>query len=113
MQSLNKPKERTVSFQKYSELFVLKHKESRMKSFILLGIAIALISSAIFGQTAAGSLAGVVSGPDGVLPGASVVVTDNQTKLERTIITNGSGGFELPQLSVGSYTVKVTAAGFK
>jgi hypothetical protein len=42
-----------------------------------------------------------------------VTVTDSQTKKERTVITNGEGGFTVTQLDFGTYAVKVTAQGFK
>jgi len=64
-------------------------------------------------QSDTGRLVGTVSGPDGVIVGATVTVTDNQTGKEYKAVTNDSGGFTLPQLNVGTYTVKVTATGFK
>jgi Carboxypeptidase regulatory-like domain len=66
-----------------------------------------------FGQSATGRLVGTVSGPDGVITNASIVVKDNQTKAEHTTTSNGQGDFGFPQLNVGSYTVTVTAPGFK
>src|SRR5260370_6995917 len=66
-----------------------------------------------FGQSATGRLGGTVSGPEGVLPNANIVVTDNQTKQARNITSNGEGGFSLPQLNVGTYTVTITVTGFK
>ncbi len=68
---------------------------------------------AALAQSNTGTLSGTISGPDGVLPGATVVVTDNQTGRERKVVTTGEGGFTIPQLDVGLYTVKVTAPGFK
>lgn len=64
-------------------------------------------------QVTAGTLSGTVSGPDGVLPGATVTVTYNQTGKELTAVTDSSGNFRFPQLEVGTYSVKVTANGFK
>ncbi|MGH9899257.1 MAG: carboxypeptidase regulatory-like domain-containing protein, partial [Pyrinomonadaceae bacterium] len=64
-------------------------------------------------QTNAGRLIGTVSGPDGVLPGATVIVKDNATERERTVTTNDVGGFSVPQLEFGNYTVTITAKGFK
>jgi hypothetical protein len=58
-------------------------------------------------------LVGTVSGPDGVIAGATVTITDNQTGRERTVVTNAEGAFIFPQLEVGTYTLKVTAQGFK
>lgn len=64
-------------------------------------------------QVSTGNLVGTVSGPDGLIPGATVTITNNQTGGERTVVTGTDGGFRVPQLDVGTYTVKVTAQGFK
>jgi len=64
-------------------------------------------------QGTTGRLSGTVSGPDGALPGATVVATDNNTGKQATVITNDSGSFLFPQLEFGTYTVKISASGFK
>ncbi|MEA2204696.1 MAG: hypothetical protein QOE77_1472 [Blastocatellia bacterium] len=85
-----------------------------MKRLMFLVLTLCLFSVAALAQTSnTGSLVGTVSGPDGVIPGATVIVTDNATKRERTVLTNGEGGFIVSQLEFGTYTVKVTAPGFK
>ncbi|HEY0348993.1 MAG TPA: TonB-dependent receptor, partial [Pyrinomonadaceae bacterium] len=85
-----------------------------IKRFTFSMLALCLFAVAALAQTSnTGSIVGTVSGPDGVIPGATVTVTDNQTKKERTIVTNGEGGFTISQLDFGTYTVKVTAPGFK
>lgn len=83
--------------------------------FILAVLTFCFFAVSAFSQGAgsSGSLIGTVSGPDGVIPGASVTVTDNQTKKERTDVTNGEGAFRISQLEFGNYTVKITAPGFK
>ena len=85
-----------------------------IKRFVFTVLAVCLFSVTALAQTSnSGSLVGTVSGPDGVIPGATVTITDNQTKRERTTVTNGDGGFTFAQLEFGTYTVKVTAPGFK
>ena len=79
--------------------------------FTLLMIGLCAVSAAA--QSATGRLVGTVSGPDGVLPNATIVIVDDQTKQSRTITSNGSGSFSVSQISVGTYTVTVTATGFK
>lgn len=75
--------------------------------FMLIGYAM------LFAQGTGGRLSGTVSGPDGLLPGAKVVVTDNSSNREYTVVTNDSGFYVVPQLEFGTYTVKITANGFK
>jgi hypothetical protein len=73
-----------------------------------------MISSAIiFAQTTTGRLIGTVSGPDGLLPGATVTVTDTQTNREYTAVTDSDGSFQFEQLSFGVYTVRISQQGFK
>lgn len=83
-----------------------------MKSFLLI-ITICLLAANILAQNTTGKIVGTVSAADGAVSGATVVVTDNQTGKERTVTATGDGAFEVPQLEFGSYTVKITAAGFK
>ncbi len=66
-----------------------------------------------FAQNTTGKIVGAVSAPDGAIPGATVIVTDNQTQKERTVTANENGTFEVSQLEFGTYTVKVSAAGYK
>lgn len=82
----------------------------RLLSALFLTMIIVGVSLA---QTPTGSLVGVISGPDGVLPNATVTVTFNQTGKIKTVVTDGDGAFSLAQLEPGVYTVNVTASGFK
>lgn len=84
-----------------------------MKGFLFLLLATVLLSGAVLAQSTAGRIVGTVSGPDGVLPGATVTVIDNQTKRERVVTASDDGAFTVPQLEAGTYTVTVTVQGFK
>ncbi len=74
--------------------------------------AVLTFSVATLAQTT-GRINGTVSSADGVVPGATIVVKDNLTGRETTITTSGDGSFNVPQLEFGTYTVTVTANGFK
>ena len=76
-------------------------------------LALSLFAASAIAQTTAGRLVGTVSGPDGVLAGASIVVKDNQTGREQTVAAKEDGTFGVPQLEAGTYTVTITAPGFK
>jgi hypothetical protein len=84
-----------------------------MKRLLLLTITV--LASAIFvvAQTTSGRLSGVVSSPDGVIPGATVTATDNNTGRIQTVTTGEDGAFLFPQLEFGTYTVTITSTGFK
>lgn len=84
-----------------------------MNKFLLAIVATMMLAVATIAQTPTGRLLGVVSGPDGVLPNATITITFNATGKEQTVVTDGDGAFSLAQLEPGNYTVKITAPGFK
>ena len=84
-----------------------------MKRFSLAFVITIVSALAIFAQTTTGRLIGTVSGPDGLLPGATVTVKDNQTGRELTAVAGNDGSFQFEQLSFGTYTVRVSQTGFK
>jgi hypothetical protein len=75
----------------------------------------ALLAAAAFAQTStSGRLAGTVTDAQGaVVPNAQVIVKNNETQAQFTATANAEGSWILPSISAGSYTVTVTAAGFK
>ncbi len=79
------------------------------KTFALL----ILLSGIALAQTNTGRLVGTVASTDGVIAGATVTITDDKTSKERVVTSGGDGTFTVSQLEVGTYTVKVTANGFK
>ena len=84
-----------------------------MKRFSIALVLIALSTVFAYAQGTTGTLSGTISGPDGVLPGATVTATDSNTKREQTVTTNSEGAYKFPQLEFGTYTIKVTSPGFK
>ena len=84
-----------------------------MKRIFWFLAVMAIATTSVFAQLTSSTLSGTVSGPDGLLAGATVVVKDSQTGKETTIITNSEGGFRVPNLEVGTYSVTVTSSGFK
>jgi hypothetical protein len=90
---------------------ILSQRRRKMRIPILITAVFLFINTAAAQTT--GSLRGSVSGPDGFIPNAQVVVTDNQTGREVTVQTNGDGSFLVPRLDFGTYTVTISAQGFK
>lgn len=87
--------------------------EVKLFRSFLLCLSVMAIATLAYGQAATGRLSGTVSGPDGLIANATVVVTDNQTKQSKTVMTNDQGAFSFPQLAVGTYTATFSATGFK
>lgn len=84
-----------------------------MKKIMLATLIFCFSAALVFAQSTTGRLIGTVAGPDGLIPGATVLVTDNQTGRQLTAVTNDSGSFIFEQLPYGTYTVRITSTGFK
>src|SRR5437879_5081165 len=80
-----------------------------------LGAALVLAfqpSLAAQAQATTGVIRGVVSDPSGnVVAGARVMVTDVETRFQRTVVTNEKGVFVAPLLPLGTYEVTARAGG--
>src|SRR5438132_7600168 len=81
-------------------------------SFLAIIITIAS-AGAGYTQGASGSVSGTVKDETGgLLPGASVQVTNADTSLTRTLVTDANGRYTAPDLPPGPYEVKATLPGF-
>lgn len=78
---------------------------------IIMTICLSLVFA--FSQTTTGRLIGTVNSPDGVLPNATVKAQDTKTGKEFTVTSKDDGSFLFPQLEFGTYTVTISAQGFK
>ena len=77
-------------------------------------LALMVFASPLAYAQTSSSITGVVTDSEGgMVPGASVVVTNNATNVALEGVTNSSGQFSFPALPVGVYTVKVSLPGFK
>src|SRR6267143_3931756 len=76
---------------------------------LVLTVALPLIS-----QTSTGRILGTVRDQSGAaLPAATVTVTDVQRGITRTVTTDDSGEYVVPNLTPGIYTVRAESRGFK
>ena len=65
-------------------------------------------------QTIQGRISGTVTDSSGgVVPGVSLMVTNEGTNLSRTAVTDDHGSYVITNLAVGMYTVSVELPGFK
>ena len=78
-----------------------------------------LLSSLLFApvklhsQIVGGTISGTVLDSAGaVIPGASVVIHNQETGGERRLATDASGAYAAPSIPIGRYTINVTSAGF-
>ena len=91
--------------------------EDRRKN-VLCGKCLALFllthpTGVVYAQVEQGAIAGrVFDEAGGVVPGASVIVTETGTGVVRETLTNGVGQYAVPYLPVGIYQVTAALAGF-
>jgi len=74
-----------------------------------------LTAPGLHAQTAStGAIKGTVTDSSGaVVPNATVTATDNETGAVRTVTSGGDGSFIVTVLPLGTYRLRVQAAGFK
>lgn len=85
------------------------------RKLLYIGFAV-LLSFAAASYSAAqsvGSIRGTVTDQTGsAIPNATVTATQTSTGVSRTLTTNESGIFVFPDLPIGGYSLKISAAGF-
>lgn len=75
-------------------------------------LLLALSAGGVFAQTFTATVRGSVRGPDGVLPGAEVVLLNEATNLPRQTVTNNVGEYNFAAVPPGNYTVRATLTDF-
>src|SRR5688500_6636362 len=84
-----------------------------LRSVVVAVLGLFLAGGAAWAQATAG-LAGRVTDESGaVLPGVTVTVTQTDTGFARTVVTDGSGSYVIPNLPTGPYRLEVSLAGFR
>ncbi|MEO8077270.1 MAG: TonB-dependent receptor, partial [Acidobacteriota bacterium] len=79
---------------------------------VLAGVAGNVLPAAA--QTTLGTIRGTVYDPQqGIVPGVTVVVTDDSTSVTREATTDAGGQFEISNIRPGTYTMTASLSGFK
>ncbi len=82
--------------------------------FVLAMIMVVSATSAdAAGQSFQGGLRGTVKDPEGIVPGASVALINQDTNVSRDTVSNTAGEYSFPGVPPGTYTVRASVAGFK
>ena len=94
------------------------HRPSRTRGFcraVLLTLLVAsLLGSAALAQVTSGTIFGTVKDASGaVIPNAKVTAQASLIGESRTVTTNGTGDFVIPNLPPATYTIITEAQGFK
>ena len=87
-------------------------KKCRLRFLFVLLVALIGFSASTLAQQA--TIVGTVTDPSGaVIPNVAVSITNTDTGWNRVFPTNDAGQYVAPDLQIGHYQVKATAAGFK
>jgi hypothetical protein len=79
----------------------------------LLFVLMLPVSRRAAGQNAQGTILGHVADPSSAaVSGAKVTITNTETGVVKSVTTNSSGDYDVPQLDPGKYSVSVEASGF-
>jgi hypothetical protein len=76
-------------------------------------ICFLLLSGLLNAQTVSSITGTVTDSSGGVMPNATVTVTNDSTNVKKTVTTNSAGSYTVTDLLPGTYTVTVTNAGFQ
>ena len=87
------------------------------KVFLVWGMVLLVgcivVSPRASAQTSRATISGTIQDPTGAsIPQATVVITNIDTGIARTIVTNSSGNYNAASMVPGNYTIKVSAKGF-
>lgn len=85
-----------------------------IRSIPMVAIAMLMCIGNLFAQsTVTGGLAGTITDPQGgVVPNASVKVTNTGTNSVVTVTANGDGGYRVSNLAPGKYKIETSVSGF-
>src|SRR5437667_7551273 len=84
----------------------------RLFASVMVGIG--LFCAHAFAQTINATLGGTVSDPTrALIPGVTVTVTNTQTGIVTTVVTNETGAYQFASLQTGIYKVTAELPGFQ
>src|SRR5688572_18764934 len=86
----------------------------RVVPTLMLFAALALLAPGLASAQATAELAGRVADESGaVLPGVTVTATQTDTGFTRTVVTDDTGAWVMPNLPTGPYRLEVALQGFR
>jgi hypothetical protein len=89
----------------------IRHRSIRTA---LLSLCLALLASPAMAQFDRSQVSGrVKDSQGGLVPGATVTVTNQQTRQSTTAVTDETGFYTFPNLASGKYTITTELQGFK
>ena len=87
-----------------------------LRTLAALGLSAALllcVAPTLAAQSAQGGLRGIVKDAQGVIPGVTVTLLNEQNNTSRETVTNGVGEYSFPAVEPSRYSVRATVPGYK
>jgi hypothetical protein len=86
----------------------------RFRAALLIGaLLVVATAGSVFGQGFQGGLRGAIKDAGGVIPGVEVTLTNEQTNIKRSSVTNERGEYVFANIDPATYSVKATLQGYK
>ena len=86
----------------------------KFRATLMLGALLVMASAgAVFGQGFQGGLRGSIKDAGGVVPGVEVTLTNEQTNIKRSTVTNERGEYVFSNVDPGTFNVKASLQGYK
>jgi hypothetical protein len=86
----------------------------RFRATLMLGaLLVVATAGSVFGQGFQGGLRGSIKDAGGIIPGVEVTLTNEQTNIKRSTVTNERGEYNFANVDPGNYGVKATLQGYK
>lgn len=81
----------------------------KFRATLMVGaLLVVATAGSVFGQGFQGGLRGSIKDAGGVIPGVEVTLTNEQTNIKRSSVTNERGEFVFANVDPGNYGVKAT-----
>ena len=80
---------------------------------MLAALLVVATACTVFGQGFQGGLRGSVKDAGGVIPGVEVTLTNEQTNIKRSTVTNERGEYAFAAVEPGNYILKAVLQGYK
>src|SRR5829696_5957739 len=85
----------------------------RFRAALVGALLVAVTAGSVFGQGFQGGLRGSLKDAGGVVPGVEVVLTNEQTNVKRSTVTNERGEYNFANVDPGNYKVTGALQGYK
>jgi hypothetical protein len=80
---------------------------------LVISVLGVLVLPAAHAQQTLGTVSGTITDATGAaISGASIILVNDQTAVSRKTTSNGIGAYSVQSLSIGTYTITISAAGF-